>query len=128
MPPPPEVIPQVTPPAEANRSTDQLSLRLWVAAFVIFLLALTAGWWWTHPVRRGTLEPHSAALRIDINTADAGDLELLPGLGPQLAQRIVEYRSRHGAFTGSDDLQQVSGIGPRIMADLEPWIVFGPGQ
>lgn len=97
-----------------------------VIVFVIFMLALTAGWWWTHPQPRRTLHPDLAVLRIDINAAEAQELELLPGLGPQLALRIVEYRSEHGPFASSEDLLQVSGIGPKIMADLEPWIAFGP--
>ncbi|MGD2251481.1 MAG: ComEA family DNA-binding protein [Anaerolineales bacterium] len=49
---------------------------------------------------------------ININTADAPELDLLPGIGPSLAQKIIEYRQTHGPFSCVDDLIRVSGIGP----------------
>jgi competence protein ComEA len=71
--------------------------------------------------------PTSAALRalrdgarIDLNRAQPGDLELLPGLGPKLARRIVEHRRVHGAFRTSDELLQVHAIGPRTLQRLKP--------
>ena len=48
---------------------------------------------------------------ININTASASDLEKLPGIGPSLAQRIVEYRDSHGPFASVDALTDVPGIG-----------------
>ena len=48
---------------------------------------------------------------ININTASASDLEKLPGIGPSLAQRIVEYRDSHGPFATVDALTDVPGIG-----------------
>lgn len=49
---------------------------------------------------------------IDLNAATLADLELLPGVGPRLAQRIVAARKERGAFNSIADLQAVSGIGP----------------
>lgn len=57
---------------------------------------------------------------IDINSADATALEALPGVGPALAQRIVAYRVQHGPFAAVRDLQNVSGIGPKLLQRLMP--------
>jgi competence protein ComEA len=55
---------------------------------------------------------------LDLNTATVADLDALPGIGPVLAQRIVDHRTAHGPFTSVDELDDVSGIGPAIFADL----------
>lgn len=53
-----------------------------------------------------------------MNTAGQGELELLPGIGPALAKRIIEYRTTKGAFKRVDDLDAVKGIGPKILERL----------
>jgi competence protein ComEA len=55
---------------------------------------------------------------LDLNAATVADLDALPGIGPVLAQRIVDHRTAHGPFTSVDQLDDVSGIGPAIFADL----------
>ena len=55
---------------------------------------------------------------ININTASASELEALPGIGPALAARIVEYRDGHGPFASVDDLTDVPGIGPAKLEAL----------
>ncbi|NGM15543.1 ComEA family DNA-binding protein [Verrucosispora sp. CWR15] len=49
--------------------------------------------------------------RVNLNTATSAQLETLPGVGPVLAQRIIEYRDQHGGFRSVGDLRQVTGIG-----------------
>jgi competence protein ComEA len=56
---------------------------------------------------------------IDLNTATVEQLDTLPGVGPVLAQRIVEFRQAHGRFSAVDELQEVSGIGPAKFASLK---------
>lgn len=56
---------------------------------------------------------------LDLNTADAAALEELPGVGPVLAGRIVQRRTER-PFTSVDELDEVSGIGPALLADLLP--------
>jgi competence protein ComEA len=56
---------------------------------------------------------------VDINTAGLAQLETLPGIGPSLAQRILDYRTQHGSFRSVDDLQSVSGIGPSKYAAIK---------
>ena len=55
---------------------------------------------------------------IDLNQATLTDLDALPGVGPVLAQRILEWRSAHGRFSSVDELREVSGIGARKFESL----------
>jgi competence protein ComEA len=59
-----------------------------------------------------------AAGKIDVNTADATELQELPGIGEVLSQAIVDYRTKNGPFTSVDELEDVSGIGPTTLADI----------
>ena len=64
-------------------------------------------------------------LPMDLNRATAEDLEAIPGIGPALAQRIIEYRQAHGPFKKVEDLREVSGIGPPNLQKLKPYLVLG---
>ncbi|MDN6399574.1 MAG: ComEA family DNA-binding protein [Brachybacterium sp.] len=55
---------------------------------------------------------------IDLNTADAAELEELPGVGPAIAQRIVEHRDKNGPFTSVDGLLEGAGIGPSTLEEI----------
>lgn len=56
---------------------------------------------------------------LDLNAASASDLDALPGIGPVLAQRIVDWRSENGRFASVDQLREVTGIGEAKYADLQ---------
>lgn len=62
----------------------------------------------------------AVAAKIAVNTASTAELEALPGIGPVVAQRIVEYRTSHGAFTSLDDLLQVKGVGEKVLEKIRP--------
>ncbi|HEY4270221.1 MAG TPA: helix-hairpin-helix domain-containing protein [Galbitalea sp.] len=57
--------------------------------------------------------------KVDINTADLTALQTLDGIGPALAQRILDYRKAHGGFSAVSDLQNVSGIGDKKFAAIK---------
>jgi len=60
---------------------------------------------------------------ININTADVSDLERLPGIGPSLAGKIVEFRQLNGPFETVEQLLEVSGIGPSKLDEIKEHIV-----
>ncbi|MET9646700.1 ComEA family DNA-binding protein [Streptomyces syringium] len=59
---------------------------------------------------------------ISLNAATVDQLDTLPGVGPVLAQHIIDYRTRHGGFRSVDELRQVNGIGNRRFTDLRPLV------
>lgn len=61
--------------------------------------------------------------RIDLNQASLSDLEALPGIGPKLAQRVIEYRNERGPFGKVEDLREVKGIGRRKFDRLRPHVL-----
>lgn len=64
-------------------------------------------------------EPEGMASRVNLNTADAAALESLPGIGPALAQRIIDYRMANGPFQTTAEIQDVRGIGAGIYAKIK---------
>jgi competence protein ComEA len=62
--------------------------------------------------------------KININTADALELDSLPGIGPSLAAKIIEYRQKNGPFNSVEDLLLVSGIGPAKLSQIKDLIII----
>ena len=60
---------------------------------------------------------------VSLSAATAEQLDTLPGVGPVTAQKIVDYRARHGAFHSVDELDAIPGIGPARLADLRGLVV-----
>ena len=65
----------------------------------------------------------AALLKVNINTAGAEELDGLPGIGPVLAQRIVDEREANGPYTGAEDLTRVEGIGQAIVESIQDHII-----
>lgn len=68
-------------------------------------------------------KPADVQFPIDLNRATAEQLEAIPGIGPTLAQRIIEYRQTHGRFHSVEELLEVRGIGPKRLEQLRAYVV-----
>jgi competence protein ComEA len=73
--------------------------------------------------KRGKKAPPDAP--VDVNAADATALESVPGIGPRLAARIVEFRETNGPFASPDELLDVNGVSERLLDEIAPYISFG---
>lgn len=65
----------------------------------------------------------AAPIKINLNQASEKELEKIPGLGPKLSQRIVEYRNINGPFHRIEDLVKVRGIGPKNLEKIAYYLV-----
>jgi comEA protein len=75
--------------------------------------------------QKPTVTTQSNTEKLNINTATASQLEALPGVGPVLAERIVAYRQASGAFTTTEQLLLVEGIGENLLETLSDYITTG---
>ncbi len=118
---PPSEIPQPLPEPLIPARSQPL-----IAGLLACSLALAAAWMLLAGGFSGGLVDHDAPpqaparFTVNINTATAVELAQLPGLGPALAQRIVDQRVEHGAFPSIEALLEVPGIGAITLSELRP--------
>jgi competence protein ComEA len=74
------------------------------------------------PPAASATSPSVPAGPVDLNSATAAELDLLPGIGPATAQAIVDHREANGPFASVDDLEAVRGIGPAKLEAIRPLV------
>jgi competence protein ComEA len=68
----------------------------------------------------------TATAPVNLNTATAEQLAAIPGVGPRMAERIIDYRQKNGGFKKVEDLMNVSGVGEKSFLKMKPLITVTP--
>lgn len=96
-------------------------MRMMMAALFVLGLGFTAV-----AAQESSRAPAEASAPVNLNTATPAQLEMLPGVGPALAQRIVDYRQQSGGFKKIEELMNVRGIGEASFLKLKPLVTVTP--
>jgi competence protein ComEA len=95
--------------------------RILMAAMLVSALGSTAATAQSKPTTpKATVT--TAAAPVNLNTATAEQLATIPGVGPKMAERIIEYRQKNGGFKKVEDLMNVSGVGEKSFLKMKPLI------
>ena len=92
-------------------------MRRFATSFFVFLFLLLSV---HHYVQAQTsTDPKPASKQVNINSATQAELETLPGIGPSLAKKIMDFRQKNGNFKTTEDLKAVAGIGDKKFEQLK---------
>lgn len=107
----------------STKVQDSVNLaRLLVDGEQIFVGALPSSGGTSGSGTFGGTSSTQSGSKVSLNSANQQQLESLPGVGPSLAQRIMEYRSSHGGFRNVEELDDVAGIGSATLSRLRPLV------
>lgn len=106
----------------SNRFVRVTGFALFLALALTVIVSFAAAS--TPAAPTSTAATAAAANKININTAQVSELAKLPRIGDSIAKRIIEYRTKNGAFKTPEDLMKVSGIGEKTFAQIRNQITI----
>ncbi|MBX9770770.1 MAG: helix-hairpin-helix domain-containing protein [Candidatus Obscuribacterales bacterium] len=103
---------------------DQQRGLIWILSglFTVLLVGVVRDSWTRDRANFDQIPAHTIDFQLDLNEATRYELVQLPGVGPKLAESIIDFRNTHGRFRSLDDLDQVKGIGSTTLAQLRPYL------
>ncbi len=96
-------------------------LAVWMVVFFCLVMTAAAAQP-AGPAPAGERTGTRAELQVDLNRAGESELIKVPGIGPALAKRIIEFRESHGPFRRVEDLLKIRGIGEKSFQKLKPYL------
>ena len=115
--------PPASPPAPATWPPAAQVAATFLLGVAATLLGLR--WYGATSTAARPLALERPAAVLDLNDVEAAELRQLPGVGPALAERIVDRRRESGGFGRLEELRDVHGIGPKTLERLRPWLGVG---
>lgn len=113
-------------PIAANRLSICWGWCHWLTCLTVIVVGRQLGQWVGQD--RSSAPVVEARFVVDVNTAELRELQALPEVGPALAGRIVAHRRAHGPFADVEQLLDVTGVGPRTLAQLRPMLTVSTGN
>jgi len=101
-------------------------MRYFAQKGMIISLALFLFAFFSYPLQAQTSS--KAPKKININTASKAELQELPRVGPKIAQRIIDFREKHGKFKKIEDLMKVKGIGEKTFLQMKGLLTTGNSE
>lgn len=101
---------------------------VYLSVVVLFLTIMAGVLLWRHATVGYPLTdtPYTRHInKIDLNSATAEQLQLIPGVGPSLSQKIIAYRDANGPFTNVEELRNIDGIGMRTLSTFMTYTTVG---
>jgi competence protein ComEA len=116
--------PAAPPPAPVADPGSPRAAQVALAVCIVLLVGLLA--YRGYGNRLGARPTEAVAARVDLNRAERTDFEQIPGVGPKLAQAIVDHRGEKGRFQSVEQLRGVKGVGPATFDKVRPFLRVDP--
>lgn len=101
---------------------------IYISLILLFLTVTVSVLQWRSSTQGYSLSDYSSPAqmnRINLNTATAEQLQIIPGIGPVISERIVLYRDTYGPFSEIEDVQNVKGVGEQLLSRLLIYTTVG---